>query len=92
MNAVVPYVGQPIKRREDFKLLTGKGRYVDDIKLPGMLHMVVVRSPHGHAEIKGVDFSRAEVTGPYTGRRIHTLHCSDKCRVAAMRARKRESE
>jgi aerobic carbon-monoxide dehydrogenase large subunit len=62
MNAVVPiqYVGQPIKRREDFKLLTGKGRYVDDIKLPGMLHMVVVRSPHGHAEIKDVDFSRAE--------------------------------
>lgn len=62
MNAVVPiqYVGQPIKRREDFKLLTGKGRYVDDIKLSGMLHMVVVRSPHGHAEIKDVDFSRAE--------------------------------
>ncbi len=54
------YIGQPLKRREDFKLLTGKGRYVDDLKLPGMLHMVVVRSPHAHAEIRSIDLTAAQ--------------------------------
>jgi aerobic carbon-monoxide dehydrogenase large subunit len=53
------YIGQPLRRREDFKLLTGKGRYVDDVRLPGMLHMAVLRSPHAHAEIKGIDLSSA---------------------------------
>jgi carbon-monoxide dehydrogenase large subunit len=52
MNApTIRYVGQPLRRREDFKLLTGKGRYVDDIKLQGVLHMAVLRSPHAHADI-----------------------------------------
>jgi carbon-monoxide dehydrogenase large subunit len=54
-----PYIGQPLKRREDRRLLVGKGRYVDDIKLPGMLHMVVVRSPHAHADIRSVDLAAA---------------------------------
>src|SRR4030095_10383082 len=53
------YIGQPLRRREDFKLLTGKGRYVDDVRLPRMLHMAVLRSPHAHAEIKSIDLSRA---------------------------------
>ena len=53
------YIGQPLRRREDFKLLTGKGRYVDDVRLPGMLHMAVLRSPHAHAEIKSIDLSSA---------------------------------
>lgn len=54
------YVGRPLKRREDYKLLTGKGRYVDDVKLPGMLHMAVLRSPHAHADIKHVDIEAAK--------------------------------
>src|ERR1700756_723782 len=54
------YIGQPLKRREDFKLLTGKGRYVDDIRLPGTLHMAVLRSPHAHAVINGIDAAAAE--------------------------------
>jgi aerobic carbon-monoxide dehydrogenase large subunit len=54
-----PYVGKPLKRREDFKLLVGKGRYVDDIRLRGMLHMVVARSPHAHALIKAIDLTAA---------------------------------
>jgi carbon-monoxide dehydrogenase large subunit len=60
MNApAIRYVGQPLRRREDFKLLTGKGRYVDDITLPGMLHMAVLRSPHAHADIKRIDLTKA---------------------------------
>src|SRR5271169_1454724 len=54
-----PYVGQPLRRREDFKFLTGNGRYVDDIKLPGMLHLAILRSPHAHALITRVDLSAA---------------------------------
>ncbi len=60
MNApAIRYVGQPLRRREDFKLLTGKGRYVDDIKLQGLLHMAVLRSSHAHADIKYIDITKA---------------------------------
>jgi carbon-monoxide dehydrogenase large subunit len=54
------YVGQPLRRREDFKFVTGKGRYTDDIKAPGMLHMAVLRSPHAHAVIRQIDLSAAK--------------------------------
>src|SRR6516162_1344101 len=46
-----PYIGQPLRRREDYKFLTGKGRYVDDINLPGMLYLAILRSPHAHARM-----------------------------------------
>jgi carbon-monoxide dehydrogenase large subunit len=52
-------VGARVLRKEDAKLLTGQGRYVDDIKLPGMLHMAVVRSPHAHARIGRIDVEAA---------------------------------
>ena len=55
----IRYIGQSLRRREDFKLITGKGRYVDDIKLPGLLHMAVLRSPHAHAVINRVDLTEA---------------------------------
>ena len=42
-------IGNAVLRKEDAEFLTGQGRYVDDIKLPGMLHMAIVRSPHAHA-------------------------------------------
>ncbi len=44
-------IGAPVRRKEDFRFLTGKGNYVDDINRPGQLHAVFVRSPHAHAEI-----------------------------------------
>jgi aerobic carbon-monoxide dehydrogenase large subunit len=53
------YVGQPLRRREDFRLLTGKGRYVDDIGVPGMLHLALLRSPHAHARVAAVDLAAA---------------------------------
>jgi aerobic carbon-monoxide dehydrogenase large subunit len=53
------YTGASVKRSEDPRILTGTGRYVDDIKLPGMLHAAFVRSPLSHARVLSVDVSAA---------------------------------
>jgi aerobic carbon-monoxide dehydrogenase large subunit len=53
-------IGQAVRRVEDHRFLTGKGRYVDDIVLPGMAFGVNVLSPHAHARIKKVDVSKAK--------------------------------
>src|SRR6059058_856797 len=53
------FIGESIKRKEDDRFIRGKGNYVDDIKLPGMLHMAILRSPFAHATINGVDTSKA---------------------------------
>lgn len=53
------YLGRPIKRFEDARLITGNGVFIDDIKLPDMLHAVVVRSDHAHARIRSIDVSAA---------------------------------
>ena len=52
--------GSSIKRREDPRMITGQGNYVDDVRLVGMLHLSLVRSPHAHANIKGIDTSKAK--------------------------------
>jgi carbon-monoxide dehydrogenase large subunit len=52
-------IGQPIRRKEDARLLTGATNWTDNIQLPGALHMVFVRSPHAHARITRVDLSAA---------------------------------
>ncbi len=52
-------LAQPVRRVEDPRLLLGHGRYTDDIVLPGMLHGVVLRSPHAAATIRGIDTARA---------------------------------
>jgi carbon-monoxide dehydrogenase large subunit len=54
------YFGAAVPRREDPRFLRGEGRYVDDVKLPGMLHAAFVRSPHAHARIIGVRPAPAE--------------------------------
>jgi aerobic carbon-monoxide dehydrogenase large subunit len=65
------FVGQAIKRREDPKLITGAGNFLDDIKLPGMTHAAVLRSPYAHARITSIDTSRAKslpgVVAVFTG-------------------------
>lgn len=67
-------VGKRIRRREDPRLITGTATYVDDIKLPGMLHAMIVRSPYGAARIKGIDTSAASklpgVTAVYVGKDV----------------------
>ncbi|MCX8200982.1 MAG: molybdopterin-dependent oxidoreductase [Candidatus Caldarchaeum sp.] len=52
--AVTQYFGASIKRREDPRLITGRGRYTHNIALPGMVHLSFVRSPHAHAKIKQI--------------------------------------
>ena len=53
------YTGQSIKRFEDHRLLTGQSSYVDDMTRPGLLHALMIRSPHGHARIRSIDTSAA---------------------------------
>src|SRR6185369_16982353 len=53
-------IGQAVRRVEDRRFLTGAGRYVDDIALPGMCHGVNVLSPHAHARIKKVNAAKAK--------------------------------
>ncbi len=53
------FVGDRLLRKEDPRLLTGRGRYVGDLALPGMLHVALVRSPHAHAAIRAVDLAPA---------------------------------
>src|SRR6202011_2146597 len=53
------WLGQSIKRKEDDRFLQGRGNYVDDVHLPGMLHMAILRSPLAHARINSIDTSQA---------------------------------
>jgi carbon-monoxide dehydrogenase large subunit len=68
------YVGQRIKRTEDPRLIKGLAHYVDDIRLPGTLHVAFVRSVYAHARIKGIDTSEAlkapGVVAVYTGKDV----------------------
>jgi aerobic carbon-monoxide dehydrogenase large subunit len=72
-------IGAPIRRVEDPMLLIGKGCFVDDINLPGILHMVVLRSPYAHAKIRSIDTRAAKaikgvvtvVTGPELPERLN---------------------
>ena len=59
LDAPTP-LGQPIKRTEDPRFITGKGRYLDDIKLQSMTHMAILRSPYAHANIRSIDTSAAK--------------------------------
>ena len=52
-------MGHRMKRKEDPRFIQGKGHYVDDVKLPGMLYMDIVRSPYAHAKILNIDASAA---------------------------------
>ena len=52
-------LGQSIKRKEDARFIRGKGNYVDDVKLPGMLYLDIVRSPYAHAKIKAIHPEKA---------------------------------
>ena len=60
---------QAVRRREDLRFITGRGRYVDDVKVTGLLHMAVLRSSHAHATIARIDLSRAR------RRTASGLHC-----------------
>jgi carbon-monoxide dehydrogenase large subunit len=69
--ALSKLVGASVKRREDPDLIRGLGQYVDDVKLPGILHAAILRSPYPHARIKSIDATAARqlsgVVAVYTG-------------------------
>jgi aerobic carbon-monoxide dehydrogenase large subunit len=70
-------IGSPVKRVEDARLITGAAKYLDDLKLPGMAHVAILRSPYAHARIKSIDTTRAAaapgVIGVYTGKDFEHL-------------------
>jgi aerobic carbon-monoxide dehydrogenase large subunit len=53
------WLGESVKRKEDARFIVGRGNYIEDIKLPNMLHMAILRSPFAHAKINSIDTSRA---------------------------------
>ena len=79
-------VGASVKRKEDPRLITGEGKYTDDVQLPGMTYMSVLRSPHASARILGVDVSKAQqhpkVLAVMTGEECRQL-CQAPLPVAA---------
>ncbi|HVX29010.1 MAG TPA: xanthine dehydrogenase family protein molybdopterin-binding subunit [Nitrolancea sp.] len=81
--AVSSPFGSSIKRREDPRLITGGGHYTDDVRLPGMLSMVIVRSPHAHARITSIDATAAKampgVVAVYTGADLKDLVAPVPC-------------
>src|SRR5919199_2814925 len=71
-------IGAPVKRVEDPRLVTGAAKYLDDLKLPGMAHVAIVRSPHAHARIGAIRTERAAaapgVVAVFTGRDFEHLN------------------
>src|SRR6202022_3162407 len=67
-------IGASVVRKEDRRFITGKGRYVDDIKLQGMTYAHFIRTPHAHAKVKSIDSAAAMkmpgVVGVLTGKEL----------------------
>jgi carbon-monoxide dehydrogenase large subunit len=67
-------MGHSVKRKEDPRFIRGKGEYIDDLVLPGMLWLDIVRSPYAHATINGIMIRRPTASTP--ARRSRCLACS----------------
>ena len=82
------HVGEPIARREDMRLLTGAGRYVDDVHLDGMLHAALFRSSWPHGRIRSIDTAAAAavpgVIGVFTHADFGDVLKPIRSRIAAM--------
>ena len=84
----MPLRGQSLHRREDERLLTGRGRFIEDLDTPGQVWMHVVRSPHAHADITGLDAEAARgmagVLGVFTAATSPiSVRCPAPCRWTA---------
>src|SRR5436190_20868608 len=77
------YFGRGVKRKEDPKLITGRGSYTDDMAPPGTLHAAILRSPHAHARIRSIDVGDARnvpgVVAVYTGADIKESYAGLPC-------------
>ena len=76
-EAPTQLVGEPVRRVEDPSLITGAAKYLDDLKLPGMAHVSILRSPYAHARITSIDTTKAAaapgVVGVFTGKDFEDL-------------------
>jgi len=81
-----PYIGRALKRIEDPRLINGLGTYVDDIRLPGLLHAAVLRSPHAHARVVRIDTDAARavpgVVAVFTGADVNASCGAVPCAAA----------
>src|SRR6516225_10601312 len=81
-----PLVGRPMKRVEDPRLLKGIVTYTDDLRLPGMLHAMILRSPHAHAHVRRIDTAAAAampgVVSVLTGRDLNDSCGTVPCAAA----------
>jgi len=81
-------IGAAVKRKEDPRLITGAGKYTDDVQLRGMTYMAVLRSPHAHARIRRIDAARARqqpgVLAVLTGHEV-AQQCQRQFRLAGVR-------
>ena len=87
--ATAKLFGASIKRREDPRVITGKGNYTDDVKLAGMTYAAFVRSPHAHARVRRIDTAAAAkhpgVVAVFTGKDmtgVNSLPCGWDLRKA----------
>jgi aerobic carbon-monoxide dehydrogenase large subunit len=76
-EAPTKLVGAPVKRVEDARLITGAAKYLDDLQIPGMAHVTILRSPYAHARIKSIDTAKAAshpgVIAVFTGKDFEQL-------------------
>ncbi len=86
MPAATRYLGKPLKRKEDPRLIQGLAHYVDDLDLPNLQHAAILRSPYAHAKIRSIDVSKAQaapgVTLVLTGEDIRGLIAVVPCAAA----------
>jgi len=75
-------IGASVRRKEDFRFLTGAGNYTDDINRPGQLYAYILRSPHAHAEIADIDTGKAGAA-PASTRSSPALTCRSVAYLAA---------
>ena len=79
-----PFIGRPMPRFEDLRLVREGGRYTDDISVPGEAFAAFVRAPHAHAEITGIDSAAAHACpGPKEGQQRGGRHFPDRRRGCA---------
>ena len=76
-------MGHSIKRKEDLRFIQGKGNYVDDVHLPGMVYGQLVRSPYAHARLKSINTEKAYRSGRRSRRCSSRLVRTMRCEVRA---------
>jgi len=86
MSDATPYVGRAMKRVEDPRLIQGLGTYTDDLKLAGLMHACILRSPHAHARIRRIETSAAKaipgVVAVFTGADVNDACGAVPCAAA----------